>query len=1515
MAGDVALGSESPNPCCAEIRKRYQKLEEKRNALRQAVKLLEQQTDKILNENANLKKNYEEERVQAYLEREAKEKEFSIRTMLEKELNELKAQKSIFQETGSFERDESRMRMLELELEIKRVKELLEAERKQSDSEKKKVLEEKKRSAEAWRLVKLERSKSEEERRLADVERKIAEECRANSEKMKSEANKVREQLVVEIRKAEDANKKVEVEKHKANKEKKHADSERAKVEEQRRLMQIERKKAMEEKACADNLLQKLNEERKKSEDLQNKIKDNLTTGRERISSCCRDGRCNSQIIIESADVKLLREQLKRKKEQVKYAKRILKLEKSKNTLIRQELRRLKQDFLNISCRFNMLDNHLIDSIEGIDHPAKVKEHSEIWGYNLQNCLLPPKSVKEQGVGLMKTSCLSSLNYSHSMRECTDLQLSRGSCTRPTSGISSELELPVGGSLGKKSQNSAACSYPTSFSDRTFMGSQGKDTSFANSSTELRKNSNWRSSIMKLKVPKTIQNQNISAVGKETDRRSLQENERNVCLRSSIPDAVNIINQMSKGSRKKRRIQDTLDSVARMYCEDDELHLKIREKVSDLKILLAFKACLPPAKKQMVSSEGGFQVENIGLVNAKSNNISSNAETNRQTTELRSNVEPGNQNHGKTYSMGSNRVSGVSSGTTTPLLAGEDAVFTERPSSIYSSDWPSFLCFEEMICQDFMKLLDLDNDTEERRYREAIEMPISPTLPAIEFPNIEQSIIEDSHNMVEGMFSKFETEGNVFMADFDVIDLEINSNQVKSKSSNSQVLCLDKSVGSISKTNLNHNDLLDVTERHPSIVKRDSNLSVKQVCAANKCNYLTDITSAAQSTVEPKNVEEFKTIPNCLLSHNEILNSESFDGSRSGCSDEPLCLGSTTSSFSQSLSHSEKLPQSLCSLNCISDIHDTSRNVSLSAIENNETLESTKDAKNDCMELQISGRQLLDCHISAQGVEENFQTGNSSPSTETGAAKQMALSTINTVGDKHGGYDEPERTAKYFVMFSNMKERNLARIVHYVNTVTNISQKTVVDAELLRKIASETELLPEEKASISFSLLLCIIVGMPGASSRFTMNGDFALSAGSFASEINRVIPDGESICLSLESCLSDVLVGLIEDFLFNKEVLMYNDRQYELSSCFPPRKFYLLDGSDMHMYSTAATTDQLVCGCVILASICATKDQIYIVLDTSYRILRMGRSDPSWTLLALHVFASICGEKLLCMDNDSSFVTAIRLLVSLLENRHKSSCPLSSLNSAYLSTEVSPCEQCPFMVDTVCMDNFVCSLLDQMQVYCFSSVEHLDADRSTAPLIYEIPMRDGKTKHKSEPVVYIDCHEGCNIYKYGKLNADQVDCFEKRLCYLTEIISLVELVGCYMSWEWTYNNVVIRLLDMLDSCRFNGPLAALVVLVGQLGRFGVDDGGYHQSDIAKMRGRLSLFIETNTSGKGSFTVQLSAVGSLLNLLPFTLKEIVNIKDVIPLDKSLFDHAIQIKKWFAQLSREQEILSCSLYTE
>jgi hypothetical protein len=248
-----------------------------------------------------------------------------------------------------------------------------------------------------------------------------------------------------------------------------------------------------------------------------------------------------------------------------------------------------------------------------------------------------------------------------------------------------------------------------------------------------------------------------------------------------------------------------------------------------------------------------------------------------------------------------------------------------------------------------------------------------------------------------------------------------------------------------------------------------------------------------------------------------------------------------------------------------------------------------------------------------------------------------------------------------------------------------------------------------------------------------------------------------------------NVLVSLIEDFLMNKDVFMCEKMGQKVSD---GNKYHNLDSeADILLYTKPATVDQLISACILLDSICAEVDRVDIILEVSYKIGHMGRSNLSWTLLALHILHSVCGDKYLFPKSGSFLVTVIRLVVLLLESKDASPCLLSSYIQRNMPTLPS-CEHCPFNVDTVSIDGFISSLLDELDL---------------CSLLWNNQANSNETIARCSTLLgsnglEITCFEPCGIFKQGKLAEDSrnypgmID-----LCYFMELISLLELFGIYM--------------------------------------------------------------------------------------------------------------------------------------
>lgn len=277
MTAHVMPGGAEMNPCCASWKEKCSKTTKSRNALREAVTILNQQYEKLKAESLEVEKALAEERARADKEKAEKLKELSVKVSLENEISALKSEITLAQQkeqsgvqgTQNEEVRDLQSRVSDMEAEIKRLKKLLDQEKLRADSEKKKVASEKSRAAEAWKLVNAEKSKLEEERRLVDIERKKADECRIQLESIKKEEDETRSKLVAETLKSKEASKKLESEKKKTIKEKKRADSERLKADEQRNLVDEIRRNVVEEKTRADRLSRQLEEANLEIKELQ----------------------------------------------------------------------------------------------------------------------------------------------------------------------------------------------------------------------------------------------------------------------------------------------------------------------------------------------------------------------------------------------------------------------------------------------------------------------------------------------------------------------------------------------------------------------------------------------------------------------------------------------------------------------------------------------------------------------------------------------------------------------------------------------------------------------------------------------------------------------------------------------------------------------------------------------------------------------------------------------------------------------------------------------------------------------------------------------------------------------------------------------------------------------------------------------------------------------------------------------------------------------------------------------
>lgn len=255
--------------------------------------------------------------------------------------------------------------------------------------------------------------------------------------------------------------------------------------------------------------------------------------------------------------------------------------------------------------------------------------------------------------------------------EYTSYQLPRESCSRPISGTSSELGPALGSSHRTKSKGQHRSSCPTSISDEKFMGSQGKDSLFV-SSTGIRKK---QDSVVSELPPKV------------SNGRALPPEALRIPL--SCGTEVTDKRETLGGDRKRKRTKRSPEPTAFLPSKNDLLHLKQKVHAATSNVALAFEddpSCLQQGHNTMCVTEGDME------------------------------------NHRRKYLAVSDKA---------PPFSFPSKLSSCGGNGCASSKFASLIPFEKMVRENCLKLLNLDDDADEEKYRKAKERPLSPNLTII----------------------------------------------------------------------------------------------------------------------------------------------------------------------------------------------------------------------------------------------------------------------------------------------------------------------------------------------------------------------------------------------------------------------------------------------------------------------------------------------------------------------------------------------------------------------------------------------------------------------------------------------------------------------------------------------------------------------------------------------------------------------------------------------------------------
>ncbi|KAG4177903.1 hypothetical protein ERO13_A10G007300v2 [Gossypium hirsutum] len=500
-----------------------------------------------------------------------------------------------------------------------------------------------------------------------------------------------------------------------------------------------------------------------------------------------------------------------------------------------------------------------------------------------------------------------------------------------------------------------------------------------------------------------------------------------------------------------------------------------------------------------------------------------------------------------------------------------------------------------------------------------------------------------------------------------------------------------------------------------------------------------------------------------------------------------------------------------------------------------------------------------------------------------------------------------ESTPKYCVMFSDIKEdSSLSRIFRATKTCmvqcSLPAQKEFVVHRISHALKLEEELLPREKACVFFSLVLLNFC--TATSKNCSLLKDFIPCLQLFAEHINEVISDAEARSVVDELCL-DELLSLIEEFLIEGRVMLCAALSSETSVECDSRRHAIFNGSAVVFKHEAASADLLVAGSIILGSICAAADRAGFLCEAAYNIFRMHRYDTLVVLVILHAFAYVGGNKMFTLRNYSLTMTVLKSIVMFLESEHA---PMSTATHSFVG-DVLPqfhaCVGCPFSKDALSVDIVVSLLFTKLQNFAQSGFMHqnltVNSSNSSVMSIEKIAEQNLSC--------FLDMNVSCFLDKCSLAGIRSGSVVTKTLCDIGDILSLMELIACNMSWNWTCNKIIAQLWSTLESSALENLSVAIIILLGQLGRIGVDAVGYEDKEVENLRTKLNAFLLRETTIRAGLPIQLATVAALLGLTSLDLNNI----DLVSAMSGQFVPANLLKNWFPLLTEEQKAISIRLF--
>ncbi|KAJ8758770.1 hypothetical protein K2173_000491 [Erythroxylum novogranatense] len=458
---------------------------------------------------------------------------------------------------------------------------------------------------------------------------------------------------------------------------------------------------------------------------------------------------------------------------------------------------------------------------------------------------------------------------------------------------------------------------------------------------------------------------------------------------------------------------------------------------------------------------------------------------------------------------------------------------------------------------------------------------------------------------------------------------------------------------------------------------------------------------------------------------------------------------------------------------------------------------------------------------------------------------------------------------------------------------------------ILLTLENEEKAFPREKACAFFTTFLLRFSAYMGKSGSL-LNGDFVSCLDSFAADIQSVMSNVEARSLFAGVCCLDELLGLMEDFLINRRVMLYADESSEKLIACKSGLEVLLDGVNIRLSSKLASADQLVAGGIILGSICAAIENIGFLCATSFYLLQRHRQS-TLVLNILHIFAYLGGDKFFSQVEYSLTMIVLKSIVMFQERENV---PDASV-SPDLWCNKCPFGKCPFLQGAVSPDDAVLIVVERLQYYTLSYQHQMELghlSNSSGLHHKNMPIGSCEEDHSVDK----DYEASCGLKKCLMLSLCSNSLSNETICDFIDCLSLLELLACNMKWKWTSDKLIPKMLEMLEIPKLGNLAVAVVIHLGQLGRLGVSTCGYENGGVEDLRCKLSTFLWRDGTIRSVLPVQMATLSALLGLLPLDFEKVIHSKLQPSVTVCQSVYVDLIRKWFCLLSKEQQFFSFSL---